>query len=339
MSPRFGMRLDGWMTPARCVELAVAAERFGFDAVWFAENLFGRGVLPAVAACMVATSRIEGGIGVFNPFNRHPTLMAMEMAALDELSNGRANLGIGVGVAKVLAKAHIGTDKQIAAMRDTINIIRGLMEGEAVTYHGKVFSVDGVKLEFDVLRKAYPIHMASMGDQSIRLAGELADAMMVSNLCTPGFTKRAIELMQAGRAKRRLPQPPRIIQYAPCVARPDREEARAVAKQALGSMILRFFGEGTPQSRQWYMTGSDLPEEYFDALWRKLEAGEPAEKVIEDRVLDLYAVAGNADDCLAAYQRYLDAGVNEVVVTFRGQEPLKEMAYLADALRSIRQIG
>ncbi|GGC86877.1 LLM class flavin-dependent oxidoreductase [Chelatococcus reniformis] len=334
MQRRFGMRLDGWMTPQVCVDLAITAEKCGFDSIWYAENPFGRGVLPAVAACGLATSRIDLGIGVFNPFNRHPSLIAMEMGALDELLGGRANLGLGSGVAQILAHAHLGSDKPIAAMRDTINIVRGLMKGDAVTYAGKVFSATDLRLEFAVPRPDYPIFMAAMGEQAIRLTGELADGLMISNLCTPGFTTRAIELMQAGIAKRTLTTPVTVVQYAPCVARPDRAEARIFAKDIVGKMIARSFGlEGTPQLRGWHMIGSGVAEEEFDEIAARLDGGAPGHTVVSDRILDLYAVAGNADDCLAAYERYLAAGVSEMVVTFRGPEPKTEMAYLADALR------
>ena len=66
--------------------------------MWFAENAFARGAMSALAASALATSTIRLGVGVFNPFNRHPTLIAMEMAALDELSDGRVVLGIGSGI-------------------------------------------------------------------------------------------------------------------------------------------------------------------------------------------------------------------------------------------------
>jgi 5,10-methylenetetrahydromethanopterin reductase len=95
---RIALRLHGGLSAAACVEQARAAERAGFSTVWFAENPFNRGVLPAMAACALATSAIRIGIGVFNPFNRHPTLIAMEMGALDELCGGRAVLGIGAGI-------------------------------------------------------------------------------------------------------------------------------------------------------------------------------------------------------------------------------------------------
>lgn len=335
MRRRFGVRLDGWMAPQRCVELAGAAEASGFETLWYAENPFGRGVLPAMAACGVATKRIEIGIGVFNPYNRHPSMMAMEMGALDELLGGRTNLGIGAGMPRVMAHAHVAVEKPIAAMRDTINIVRALMRGESVTYAGKVFSATDLKLEFDPVRKDYPIFMASMGDQSIRLAGDLADGLMISNLCTPGFTTRAIEMVNARSNKRMAARPLHVVQYAPCVAGADRQAARDAAKDFVGRGLARCFGpDSTPVSRGWHSFGSGIADEEFFDLASRIAGGAPGRAVVSDRILDLYAVAGNSDDCAAAYQRYLDAGVNEVVVTFRGPEPKAEMIYLADVLRT-----
>src|SRR5258706_13763076 len=95
--PIIGTRAHGGMTPQACVALAQVAEASHLAALWFAENPFTRGILPAIAACAVATRRIKLGVGVWNPYNRHPTLMAMEIAALDELSDRRVALGIGSG--------------------------------------------------------------------------------------------------------------------------------------------------------------------------------------------------------------------------------------------------
>jgi len=335
MKRRFGVRLDGWMVPERCVELAVAAEACGFDALWYAENPFGRGVLPTVAACGRATKRIEHGIGVFSPFIRHPALMAMEMGALDELLGGRSNLGLGTGIPSLFSKTRIPFEKPIAALRDTVTIIRALMRGETVTYDGKVFSASGLKLEFDPLRKDYPIFIASMGEQSIRLTGEVADGLIVSNLCTPAFSTRAIEAANAVADKRRLPAPLRVVQYAPCVAGADRASARDFARDFVGKQIASAFGpKSTPVSRRWHLEGSGIAEADFIEMATRMMAGASARTIVSDTVLDLYAVAGNADDCIAAYHRYFDAGVSEVVVTFRGPEPFQEMNYLRDALRT-----
>src|SRR5260370_41873927 len=86
--------LPGGFAPRRCVDLANIAEANGFHSLWFAENAFNRGVLPAASACAAATRRIGIGIGVVNPHNRHPTLMAMGVGALRELAQGPARLPI-----------------------------------------------------------------------------------------------------------------------------------------------------------------------------------------------------------------------------------------------------
>src|SRR5215471_7592034 len=162
--PQVGVRLHGGMAPARCIELARAADAAGFASVWFAENPFHRGVLPAVSACVVSTERVRIGVGVVNPYNRHPTLIAMEFAALDELAAGRALLGIGSGTGAQIERMGFPY-RPLAAMTDTVHIVRGMLRGETVTYRGRVFSADQVALGFAAPRPNMPIYMAAMGDR------------------------------------------------------------------------------------------------------------------------------------------------------------------------------
>ena len=129
--PKLSVRLHGGIEPGRCITLAKTAEAHGFHSVWFAENAFNRGVLPAASACAAATSRIGIGIGVFNPYNRHPTLIAMEIGALDELARGRARLGIGSGIAAATERMGLSADRPLAAVRDAITIVRAMLKGEA----------------------------------------------------------------------------------------------------------------------------------------------------------------------------------------------------------------
>jgi 5,10-methylenetetrahydromethanopterin reductase len=136
MLPKLSVRLHGGIDPHRSVELAVCAEAAGFASLWFAENPFGRGVLPAAAACAMATQRIGIGIGVFNPYNRHPTLMAMEIGALDQLAQGRARLGIGSGIASATQRMGLRSDLPLAAVHDAIAIVRAMLAGENVNYAG-----------------------------------------------------------------------------------------------------------------------------------------------------------------------------------------------------------
>src|SRR5919197_654323 len=126
--PKLSIRLHGGLDPRCCIELAKIADARGFDTVWLAENPFNRGVLPAASACAAATSRVRIGIGVFNPYNRHPTLIAMEIGALDELAQGRARLGIGSGIAASTERMGLSTDRPLAAVRDAITIVRAMLK-------------------------------------------------------------------------------------------------------------------------------------------------------------------------------------------------------------------
>ena len=124
------------MTPQACVEQARAAEAAGIDAIWFAENPFARGILPAAAACALATRTQSIGAGVFNPYGRHPTLIAMEIGALDELSGGRVRLGIGSGLGHAVERMGFSTKRSLTTLREAIAIVRALLRGEEVNYSG-----------------------------------------------------------------------------------------------------------------------------------------------------------------------------------------------------------
>src|SRR3954467_8589564 len=109
--PRLSVRLHGGMTPQACVEQACAAEAAGIDAVWFAENPFARGIMAAATACALATRTQSIGPRVFNPYGRHPTLIAMDIGALDELSGGRVRLGMGSGLGRAVRGLGFSSDR------------------------------------------------------------------------------------------------------------------------------------------------------------------------------------------------------------------------------------
>lgn len=334
--PTLGVRVHGGMPPRACIEIGEAVERNGLDSLWFAENPFNRGILPTLGAAVAATRRIRLGIGVFNPYNRHPTLMAMEVGALDELADGRAAIGIGSGIGDRVTRMGLNYDKPLAAVRDAITILRGMLKGEAVTYQGTVFSVANAKLEFTPPRPNMPIYMAATGDQALRLCGQVADGLMISNMSPPAYTVRALQLLAEGAAKAKRPVPATVIQYVPCVVRKDGAEARAIVKGTVGEMLSAYWtmSERWPAVRQAIVNGNDIPEDEFVAAIGRVRAGERAADVLDDRFVDAYAIAGNADDCLASIAHYGAIGVTELILTFIGNQAIEDMAYLGAALGS-----
>jgi 5,10-methylenetetrahydromethanopterin reductase len=332
--PAIGTRAHGGMTPQACIELARLAEANGFGSLWFAENPFTRGVLPAVSACAVATRAIKLGIGVWNPYNRHPTLIAMETAALDELSGSRVALGIGSGIGSAVERMGLSYDKPLAAVRDAVNIVRGMLRGDAVTYSGKVFSSQGAKLEFAAPRPELPIYVAAVGDQALRVCGQVSDGLMISNMCPPGYTMRAVGILGDAAAKAGRAAPSTVIQYAPCVVLPDRTEARAIVKQTIGNLLAAYWTlyAPWPATREAMLRGSGITDEECNAVVAALRAGGKSSEILDDRFVDSYSIAGNVDDFWAGVERYGAAGVTELVVTFVGPRPAEDIAAVGSAL-------
>jgi 5,10-methylenetetrahydromethanopterin reductase len=311
-TPRLGIRVHGGLAPRRCVELAVAAESNGFASVWFAENPMERGALPALAACAVATERIELGIGVWNPFLRHPAQIAMDAGALDELSQGRLTLGLGSGLAAPIERLGIDNRQRLAALRDSFAIVRGLLAGERVTYRGKVFTVEGVKLADRPARPALPILMAARGPQALALSREIADGLMISNMCPPGFAAWATAIAR----------PRRLVQYAPCVVAADRGTAMAVIKPVVAGLLKTFWalGQKVPAAKASLIDHSGIPKAAFVAA-----VVSPATS-LDERFVDAFAVAGTPQECHARIAAYGAAGVTDLVLTFVGPDPVGDMA-------------
>jgi 5,10-methylenetetrahydromethanopterin reductase len=332
--PKISLRLHGGITPADCVDLAKAADGAGFVGIWFAENAFGRGIWPAAAACAVATQRVYINVGVFNPFSRHPTMMAMEIGALDELSNGRASLSVGSGIMSATEQLGMDSSRPVLGLRDTLTIVRGLLRGEEVDHAGVAFSARRVKLDYTP-RPDIPIYLAGRGDLIAKLAGDLADGLLVSNMCSIAFAGRVAVLMQERRRSVGRTGMAAVVQYMPCAVHPDRESALAAGKRAVGTILPGFWalGQKIASARDALLAGTGIAEADFAAAVARLKAGEDAMDVVNERIARAFALVGTPDDCLAAAARYANAGITELALTFTGRTATQDIALLGEALK------
>ena len=131
------------------IATAKLAEELGYGTYWLPEDYFYRGPFVVASAIASNTRRLKTGVGVVNPYTRHPALTAMEFAALDELSEGRAVLGVGGGLRYwVEDQLHIPYHKPQQAMRETIDLIKRMLRGEQLNYMGEIFQTSDVHFHF-----------------------------------------------------------------------------------------------------------------------------------------------------------------------------------------------
>jgi 5,10-methylenetetrahydromethanopterin reductase len=329
--PAISIRVSGAVEPRHCVELAKAADDAGLAGMWFAENPFQRGVMATAGACAAATHRLRIGVGVVNPSMRHPVQIAMDFAALDELSDGRAILGIGSGIAGALNHMGIGTTRPVAAVHEAIEIIRALLVGGSATLNGRVFRVDGARLDFPA--RPLPIYMAAASERALEVCGAIADGFIVSNMTPPDMTARMAALVAEAAAEAGRPKP-RVVQYVPCAIAEDGEAARRAVKTAIGEALTLLWpvGDAWPRRREVAVADSGIARDEFVKALERLRRGEPAADVLDDRFVAAFAITGTVAECLEQAEGYRDLGVDELALTFVGPQPADCVTQLAAAL-------
>ena len=153
----------------------------------------------------------------------------------------------------------LSADRPLAAVRDAITIVRAMLKGEEVTYTGKVFSAHRAKLEYHPLRPDMPLLMAARGEQALALCGAIADGLMISNMCPPGFTRQAVEVIRKSALAAHRPEPGEVVQYVPCAVRSDRAQAHALAKATIAQMLPGFWslGQRVPAAKSALLRAGD----------------------------------------------------------------------------------
>jgi 5,10-methylenetetrahydromethanopterin reductase len=178
---RTAITLDPAASPAllaRCVQMA---EELGFSYCYVADQGFSRDVYVTLASLAGVTQQIFLGPGVTHPYTRHPAAAAVAIATLDEISGGRAFLGVGAGGARTLAPLQIEQRQPLQRCREMVEIARLLWSGGKASYQGEHFSLAEAGCDFDC-RSGIEIHWAARGTKMLRLGGELADVVMIQGI-------------------------------------------------------------------------------------------------------------------------------------------------------------
>jgi 5,10-methylenetetrahydromethanopterin reductase len=180
------------------------AESRGFEAVWQAESRLVRDAIVPMAAYATVTERIKVGSGVINNWTRNIGLLAATFLTLDDLAPNRIICGIGAWWDPLAKDVGIDRKKPLTAMRETVIILKKLLNMERVTFHGEFVNVEGIEL--DVVHgsrepRNVPIYIGATGDQMMEMTGEIGDGVLLNYCVPPDYNLRALELLEKGAKK------------------------------------------------------------------------------------------------------------------------------------------
>lgn len=314
-----GVALMGVEAPARAGDWARAAERAGFGSVWIVEDYFHPGAFTLAGAVAAVTERIGIGLGVVNHYTRHPALLAMETAALAGMAPDRVILGLGTSNRRwIEGQMGLAFKTPLADLRECVSILRRLLAGERLDFHGERFHLDSVQLEF-APRTTVPIVLGVKGPRALGLAAEVADGVLCSVLASPAHIRR-VRARAAGRSAFV------VAAYVPTLI--DDDGARA--KDGMRPLLAQYLGVLHGQS---ILADAGLGPERTGPFREALLRGEKAAHLVGDDVVDALALAGSPAECRPRLSRLAEAGLDAMVaVVPRGIDVGEQIARIGTEL-------
>jgi 5,10-methylenetetrahydromethanopterin reductase len=311
---QFGVGLWQGAGINRLRELSRLVEEVGFDQLWCANHKLYRDMWVSMAVAAMETSRVRIGSFVAEPYSQHPAQIAAAIATVDELSDGRAILGIGAGGAN-FRELGIELVAPARALAETIQIVRPMLDGEIVDHRGASFTAAEIGLRALSARPNVPIVLASRGDRVLQIAGELADGAMVATYATPrglahGRDMVCIGAERAGRDVETIPLYTRVDVSLDA----DGRAARDAVRPMIAAMVMASY----PNHAFLDHAGLELTPQLAEMASHKNETlAFSSGHLVPDEYVSQFAWVGTPDEVAHQIAAVVDSGFRNVVMVMQ----------------------
>ncbi len=301
---RVGLCFDGFYSINEMVELAGFADQVGMDSIWMSDHLCFRDSLTSAMAFLATTKRITIVPAPLSPYTRHPMLSAMAIATMEELTPGRIAATTGTGNATALQEVGVRVTRPLKTMREYMQVLRALLGGETVHFHGEVFNINGASMGFKP-SSPIPIYMTAVKPKMLSLAGEIGDGVLLSAGCAPGYITRCVEEVKRGAERgEKSMKDTDVAGFVTTSVSDDAREALDASK-----MFLAYVFRNPHHAENIRMGGGKIDQERLAKAVGKRD-WEDAEKLISDEVVFAHSITGTPSDCRNRLQEYIEAGLN-----------------------------
>jgi 5,10-methylenetetrahydromethanopterin reductase len=322
-----GVFFDGFSSTTEMLEVCREAERAGASSLWFAQHMGYRDALVWATAAASVTQRATLVPTAISPYLWPPLPVAMAISTLGEFAQERVILNVSVGNILNLAESGVEPVKPIRIMRDYVEDLRALWAGKPVTHEGELHKLRGAKMVFDQGRR-YPIYIASTGPQMLKLAGEIADGVLLSAGLTLASSTRCLELAAAGvSAMGRDPAALRKCTFINCNVSSDSAAARTAMLRKLAFL---FRSRGHADN----IKSSNLDIDHQAIMQAHARHDfDGAVRLLPPEAANVFAAAGTPTQCRARLEEYLAIGLDEPIIEVSGSSDERKLAL--DVVRDI----
>ena len=291
------------------------AEERGFEAVWQAESRLVRDAIVPMAAYAAVTDKLQVGSGVINNWTRNIGLLAATFLTLDDLAPGRVICGLGAWWDPLAANVGIERRRPLKAMRETVEVLRRLLNMERVTFEGEFHQVK--EIELDVVHgrrepRDVKIMIGATGPKMMELTGEIADGAVLNYCVPPEYNDAAIEqlktgLKKSGRTLDDLDRPQLVV----CSVDDDHEKAIDTTRELLTQYLAQ-----QPHIAKASGVSSDVVAEIQSILgWPAThEQIQAAKHLVPEDLIHRITASGTPDEARAKVQEYVDRGATAPIL-------------------------
>lgn len=295
------------------VSVVKYGEELGYNSVWISDR--SRDTYVNLTACALATSRIKLAPGMINPYTRHPVINARAIATVDEISNGRMSMGIAVGnMVEMTKDLGFETKGGYERVKEVCLISRRLFAGETLTFQGKYFRLNEVKIGLRC-RKNIPIYVAGSGPKIMQVAGEVGDGAIIP-YTDASVIQHAKESIKAGadKAGKRLDSIC-LVSWLPTYITEQKEKVLDSLRGYAALMTLL--------SPLDWLKSTGMTEEVYDVIKKgyakgahvdpKMEAEyvKKAKEYVTDEIVQLFTLVGTTQEINNKMEEIRRSGFDE----------------------------
>jgi len=276
-------------------------------------------VFAMMTAAALNTKKIYLGTGVTEAFRRNPAVLAQTFLTLDELSRGRAILGIGAGEKENTVPYGIKWEKPVSRLEEAVIIIRKLWESdEKVNYDGNIWKLENALLRLNPFKKGKfpPIWIAARGNRMLDITGRLGDGWLPIFL-KPEVYKEKLRILRkcTQKADRNMDEiTPAVILGV--ITDEDREEVDKMLKNPITkSTLITLYHEDFKPYGLSHPLGENIDGtlEFIPTNYDKDSVLQILEKIPNKMCHDFY-LNGSSDEVIGQIENYSKVGVKHIIL-------------------------
>jgi 5,10-methylenetetrahydromethanopterin reductase len=298
----------------------MADQKRNVDSLWVPES-WGRESFATLGALSQITKKVRLGTSIVSIYARTPATVSMAATTLDMLSDNRTIIGLGASTPAIVENWHgLNFNRPVRRMKEYIECLRLMINGEKVNYNGQFLKVNNFKILHQPQRREIPIFMGAVNKKMVSLASKLADGALLYLRPLEELKKTSAQLKQAARGK----SFEIACSFICALSNKEPEKARERAAKTLAFYV----AVGKYYSNFLSENGfNDEVEQIIEGYGKG--GADTAAKFVSDKMLNSLVICGSSEECRKSLVRFVSTGITL---------PIMQLNPVGNAETSIREM-